>query len=350
MLQEISQLHVHIEAVINGPSLAGRKEVGTEVATVCARALTALELLVHPRCLPPAYVFTEAGAGRANSGSFSQDKSGYLTRGGNEYGPSGGSSKKFGYVSTDPWSELDTWLGYDEATGDDVIAHPDSSNPPNGVANGSPGNLAADRATSTHYITDGGLTSEAVKSAKIDGAYQTPHYGPNRFEPAEDLMEIETEASAPNGLSLVRETNEVGSTVLVSRLNDSSAKQGVDESSATPNAANTAEPKSQGEELQNPQRVAASSDLVTVTRGLATSTIVKTLVTCSTSQGNLETGSVLESETFKMESVEVTTSGVSLAKDQPQQFPEVAHDVGSDSDSDGPLPAIVDGDPDSESD
>lgn len=252
----------------------GRKEVGTEIATVCARALTALELLIHPRCLPPAYVFTEMGAGLTNSGSSLQDKSRHLSRGGNEYGLSGGSSKKFGYVSMDPWSEVDTWLGYGEATGDDLITRPDSSNAPNGAVNGNPGNLAADRVTSTHH---------------------------------------------------------------------------------------------------------ASSDLVTVTSSLATSTIVKTLVTFSTSQGNLEPGSVLERET---ERVAVSTSGVSTSKDQLQQFPKVVstsgvsgapetveavpwmskavstslvspskdHDVGSDSDSDGPLPAIVDGDPDSESD
>lgn len=335
---------------------AGRKEVGTEVATVCARALMALEPLIHPRCLPSANAFTEMAGGHCMNGTPSYlqktNKSGHpssMISGGNDFGRFGGSSMKFGHMSMDPRAEVDTWLGYGDDTGDDnVISHPERSDALlNGVANGSPGSLAAEKVSSANGINNGSLgnlAADRVTSAHNDEVRLTTPSEPSKYDSVGDLMQIETETAVPDNNTLARDSNERGHAASESRSEDSLSKQEV--GAQIPSATNIAEPTSQGGDLQNSQSSVLENELVTTSIDIATSTAVNTSTLISTSQGNHASSSVIETKTV---SVEVTTATVSAAEDI-LMFPKVAHQVGSDSDSDGPLPDIVDGDPDPESD
>ncbi|KAG0609883.1 hypothetical protein M758_7G021100 [Ceratodon purpureus] len=332
----------------------GRKEVGTEVATVCARALMALEPLIHPRCLPSVNAFTEMAGGHGMNGTPSylqkSNKSGHpssMISGGNDFGRFGGSSMKFGHMSMDPWAEVDTWLGYGDDTGDDnVISHPERSDALlNGVANGSPGSLAAEKVSSANGINNGSLgAADRVTSAHSYEVRLTTPSKPSKNELVEDPMQIETETAVPVNNTLARDSNETGHAASESRPEDSLSKQKL--CAQTPSATNIAEPTSQGGELQNSQSPVPENELVTTSIDIATSTAVNTSTLISTSQSNHASSSVIETKTV---SVEVTTSTVSAAEDI-LTFPKAAHQVGSDSDSDGPLPDIVDGDPDPESD
>ncbi|KAG0632018.1 hypothetical protein M758_1G298300 [Ceratodon purpureus] len=116
----------------------GRQEAGTEVAAVCAHALLALEPLIHPRCLPPAgtpaAVAAGMSAGRATSATLvphmqrsnkpipapSPQLAGVATNTTNGFAvPASVSALKIGQLAMDPWAEVDTWLGYGEDFGDD---------------------------------------------------------------------------------------------------------------------------------------------------------------------------------------------------------------------------------------
>ena len=314
----------------------------------------ALEPLIHPRCLPPANAFTEMAGVRGMDGTSSYmqrtNRSGNpssMISGGNDYGSFGGSFMKIGM---DPWAEVDTWLGYGEDTGDYVISHPEKNDAlRSGAANGHPGSLAVERVSSGNdadieSLED--LTADRVTSANGDEALLTT-FGPNKNKLVEDPMQIETETAVPNNIALVWDSNETGQAASEPTPDDSLSKEGV--RAQPPSATNVAEPTSQGGELQTSQLAATERDLVTTSMDMVTSTSVSTSAPISTSQGNQASSSVIESKTLVLESVEVTTTTVSAAEDI-LTFPKAAHQAGSDSDSDGPLPDIVDGDPDPESD
>lgn len=302
---------------------------------MCARALMALEPLIHPRCLPPANAFTEMVAGRSMNGASSYlpktNKSGH-----HDNGAFGGSSIKIGHLSVDLWAVVDTWLGYGEDE-DDIISHSERNNSLlDGAANGIP----AERMTSANGTTSRSLGADR---STFDEATLSE---PIRNELVEDPMQTDTEIVVPDNITpVVCVSNEECHDAPESRVDDSLSKQGDDVQ--TPSATNVEETPSQGLELRNSQPGVTEGDLVTVSRDIVTSTSVTTLGPVNTSQGNQEAS--LESKTVVMESVEVTTTTVLAAEHKPTS-PKVVYEIGSDSDSDGPLPAIVDGDPDSESD
>ncbi|KAL3676981.1 hypothetical protein R1sor_026929 [Riccia sorocarpa] len=110
----------------------GRLEAGSEVAEVCAHALLALEPLIHPRCLPPIGAIPAGLAtGRAlSSGGIVP----HLQRPGKPVAATGNMSVvpaantaisfvppalKIGQLAMDPWAEVDTWLGYGEDFGEE---------------------------------------------------------------------------------------------------------------------------------------------------------------------------------------------------------------------------------------
>lgn len=314
----------------------------------------ALEPLIHPRCLPPANAFMEMAGGHGMNGTSSYlqktNKAGHpssIISGGNSYGSFGGSSMKIGNLSMDPWAEVDTWLGYGDAGDDVVISYPLRSDARlNGAVNGSPGSLVAERISPANGSL-GALAADRVTFVNSDEARLTTPSEPSKNELVEDPMQIETETAVPNNFTLVRDSDEMGHAASESRPDDSLSKLEV--GVQTPSATNIAEATSQGEELRSSQPAVTECDLVTTSIDVVTSTSVDTSAPVSTSQGNQASTSVIESKTVVVESVEVTRVTVSAAEDI-VTFSKIAHDVGPDSDSDGPLPDIVDGDPDPESD
>ncbi|KAJ7519067.1 hypothetical protein O6H91_20G021200 [Diphasiastrum complanatum] len=116
----------------------GRKEVGTEVAEVCAHAILALEPLIHPRCLPPAVTpaatLSSVGTGKSiPTGNIITNvkRSGKPGPGFGAVGniPTIPTAQSFGsslvppfkvsHLAVDPWAEVDTWLGYGEDLAED---------------------------------------------------------------------------------------------------------------------------------------------------------------------------------------------------------------------------------------
>lgn len=283
---------------------AGRKEVGSEVATVCARALMALEPLIHPRCLPPAYSHTEVASGRTMNG---MNKSAF-----------GGSSMKIGHLSVDPWAVLDTWLGYDDETASTAAAD-NGTAPHNSLLNGGGNGILPERVTSANVSMMGGLASDRETPANRDEVRLTTPPESSRSEFVEDLMETETQIAAPSNITPVVRDSTAPELIIIA----SPSKQGHD-ASATP--------------IAEPQELQDSQPAFTVRAdNIVASAEVTTLGPASTSQGNQE--SSLETKSVQV----TTTTTVSSAE-------VVVLEAGSDSDSDGPLPDIVDGDPDSESD
>jgi len=242
---------------------------------------------------------------------------------------------KTGHLSVDPWAVVDAWLGYGEDTDDDVvISHSErNSSLLNGAAN-------PERVTSVNGAAKGNLGGLASDRGIGD---EDPPTIPS--EPmVEDPMQTKTLIAVLENITPVRDSIEVRHAALESRVDDSPSKQG--HGVQTSIGPNIGESLLRGLELQNLQPAVTKGDLVTVNTDIVTSTSVTSLGPVTTSQGNQE--STLERKTVVMESVEVTTTTVSTAE-QKSSFPKVIV-LGSDSDSDGPLPDIVDGDPDSESD
>eukprot|EP00850_Spirogloea_muscicola_P019463 SM000191S05212 [mRNA] locus=s191:55323:60007:- [translate_table: standard] len=92
----------------------GRQVAGTELAQVCAQALMALEPLLHPRCLPPMInpailaatsLAARAGSAGPNLGSAATSAQGlaHHSRGAVPGDPMEG--------LLDPWAEVDAWFG-----------------------------------------------------------------------------------------------------------------------------------------------------------------------------------------------------------------------------------------------
>jgi hypothetical protein len=232
---------------------------------------------------------------------------------------------KIGHL--DPWAVVDTWLGYGEDTADDLAVLPHTER------TASPLNAAAERATSGSGAANGGSAADRVTVE--EEAVLTKTSEPSSMEVVEDRMETEMEIEAPASISPVREADNVLENV-TSVVPD-------------PTEVPSEPPSDQGHVIQPPsvtnveEAPVPTADIVTVSTDVVTSTSMDTTIeSVMITQENQEIS--VETRTV----VEVTTT-TALASEQKSTFSKPI-ELGSDSDSDGPLPAIVDGDPDSDSD
>lgn len=246
---------------------------------------------------------------------------------GSENGTYGGSSMKIGHL--DPWAVVDTWLGYGEDTADDLAVLPHTER------TASPLHGAAEMvllATSGNGAANGGSAADRVTVEEEVVLPKTSE--PGAMEPVEDPMETETKIAVPASNSPVRETDNVLENV-TSVVPD-------------PLGVPAESPSDQGHVFQPPsvtnveEAPVPTAELVTVSTDVVTSTSMDTTIESVTITKENQEISV-ETRTV----VEVTTTTAS-ASEEKSTFLKLI-ELG-DSDSDGPLPAIVDGDPDSDSD
>jgi hypothetical protein len=343
------------------PLFAGRQEAGTEVAAVCAHALLALEPLIHPRCLPPAgtpaAVAAGMSAGRATSATLvphmqrpnkpipaptPQHAGVAAPHTANGFAvPASVSALKIGQLAMDPWAEVDTWLGYGEDFGDDdSLFYPetdgilveDYSGAAQGygvslVLNGSQGQVAPPRDANEEKLAEDLRTQTVERGSfhglqqNMDGAQSSP-LQPKDPAPLEGSYHCDT----------VIETQMYPSTPITQTSNSSppldSSAQGQD---TRPIMAGT-------------QHTEPISMCVEITVAKASAAGMGSL-----SDTNQDAGLCPSLEGSLIPTFAVTTASYPAAEDTFASFNDPVQ-ITTDSDSEGPLPAIVDGDPDPESD
>lgn len=337
---------------------AGRQEAGTEVAAVCAHALLALEPLIHPRCLPPAGTPAAVAAcmatGRATtSGALVSHlqrpnkpitAAGPLptvtTNTGNGFGVV--TSLKIGQLSVDPWAEVDTWLGYGEDFADDDSSLFYSENDGILVEDFGDGGLGGTPGFGRNEPDGNEDPGAPLTGQNGDKNGERPLNIRNQPLPQRDtihLMHLDMDEGHAGALTLEKEVLLEGSyreqaTIIssVSSPLNSSLKGEIFQDSPP------ALTENEGEGISTDLVDKLSAKPMAVEVG-DLDLIDRDTVMCSG----------IESKTIPTSNFAVTDSTYSTAENT-FTFPSTTVDIGSDSDSEGPLPDIIDGDPDPESD
>lgn len=328
---------------------AGRQEAGTEVAAVCAHALLALEPLIHPRCLPPAgtpaAVAAGMSAGRATSATLvphiqrpnkpipapSPQLTGVATNTANGFAvPASVSALKIGQLAMDPWAEVDTWLGYGEDFGDDdSLFYPETD-----------GILVED------YSGAGQGYGVSLVLNGSEGQL-APSCDANEEKLAEGSMDLRTQALQREMLLTMQQNMdgamEKDSVTLEGSFQEQAGVQTSD--SSTP-----LKSFSQGQEVR--PVVAGTQDTEAISMCVDITVAKASAVGMSRLPDTIQDADlcpILERRLIPTSTFGVTTASYPAAEDTFASFNDPV-EITTDSDSEGPLPAIVDGDPELESD
>ncbi|CAM6128296.1 unnamed protein product [Calypogeia fissa] len=323
----------------------GRQEAGSEVAEVSAHALLALEPLIHPRCLPPLGA-TSAGfaAGRTvSTGTLvpHMPRPGKLTTTAgtisvvpttvaniNFTGSVVPPTLKIGQIAMDPWAEVDTWLGYGEDFGeDDGFLYEDDNilvdDEFNGSLDRSVGSSGGGYYCSKPQCTNG-CSSPPLGKTLRDGENFARSYEENKLLHMKDEESHGGELPPP---TLEQDGQRDGNIPSASALSLQVTSRD-DRSSPS---------KSTSLSISQLQSLSYSKD------GIAIKTDNISIASGEMNPGdrNVEKGDYFEGGPTGLARPKTLAMGTF-------SFANIAVDVGAESDSEGVLPDIIDGDPDSD--
>ncbi|KAL2608984.1 hypothetical protein R1flu_027557 [Riccia fluitans] len=341
----------------------GRQEAGSEVAEVCAHALLALEPLIHPRCLPPIGAISGGLAtGRALSGGGVVP---HLQRPGKPIAATGNMSVaplaaaainfappalKIGQLAMDPWAEVDTWLGYGEDFGEeDGLFYEDDSMLVDEFSGGLESGVGANAVG--YYEQQNGNAGFAAKDVERDGE--------NTVRPLEETKmsaftgdDCHIRSESGSGCELARPQAALEQDVMLEP--GEAYRDHTAELATTPTGTTVVDrdecpsPKKEDvlftSQLQCLDYAKDDNPLDNETGTGVSTGAVETVQSemKETADAELEDRSDNFNRTFP------SLSGSKTPTVSTFQFSDPAIDVGSESDSDGVLPDIIDGDPDSD--
>ena len=326
---------------------------------MCAHALLALEPLIHPRCLPPAgtpaAVAAGMSAGRATSATLvphmqrpnkpipapSPQLAGVATNTANGFvNPASVSALKIGQLAMDPWAEVDTWLGYGEDFGDDdSLFYPETD-----------GILVEDYS---------GAGQGYGVSLVLNGSHEgqaAPSCETNEEELADSSMDLRTQTVQRETLHTLQQNMDgVQSSPLQLMEEDPATLEGSFQEQTGVQTLDTSTPlesSAQGQVDTRPvmagtQDTEAISMCVEITVAKASAVKMGSVPITNHDADlcpSLEGRNLIPTATYA-----VTTASYPAAEGTFASFNDPV-EITTDSDSEGPLQAIVDGDPDPESD
>ncbi|BBN19841.1 proline-, glutamic acid- and leucine-rich protein 1 [Marchantia polymorpha subsp. ruderalis] len=351
----------------------GRQEAGSEVAEVCAHALLALEPLIHPRCLPPAGAMSAGLAtGRALSTGglvpHMQRPGKPLTASGNVSvvpaasatisfaGPVVPPALKIGQLAMDPWAEVDTWLGYGEDFGEeDGLFYEDE----NMLVDEFNGGLDSGVGPTGYYVSDQQTINNGqggpvvVKIGERDGDNVVRPLEDTKVQGfAGDDSHVRSESGLRCGLRCELSPRSALAQDVMLEPGDAYRDHTADSASTR-----TETTIADGDDCPSPnkQDILFSSQLQSLGYAKEDPLAVKTDDGANTAAVGIMQGSIKDGADVDVESGSdmlnrafPSMSGPKTPAMAPFSFSNVAVEIGSESDSDGVLPDIIDGDPDSD--